>query len=146
MEDRTVLTPNGCIEYTGFRLPRGYGMIGVDQGGRSELTHRVAWALANGPIPDGVQVCHSCDNPPCCNVEHLFLGTAHENMQDMARKGRSWQSRKTHCPHGHEYTLDNTMTMSNGGRACVACHRERNRRTRMIVAMVASIRQDRPHR
>jgi hypothetical protein len=51
--------------------------------------HRVAWTLANGPIPAGMHVLHTCDNPPCCNPGHLWLGTQADNMADMARKGRT---------------------------------------------------------
>ncbi len=50
--------------------------------------HRAAWIEANGPIPEGMNVLHHCDNPPCVNVEHLFLGTAADNTQDMIAKGR----------------------------------------------------------
>ena len=58
-----------------------------------ELTHRVAWELENGPIPTGMQVCHACDNPPCSNVGHLFLGTQGENLADMVSKGRQNNAR-----------------------------------------------------
>jgi len=51
--------------------------------------HRVAWELTSGPIPDGMQVLHACDNPPCFNPEHLFLGTRSDNMVDMVSKGRA---------------------------------------------------------
>ncbi len=88
LHKRLLVTTNGCWEWQGFRL-RGYGMIGRGRRGEgTALTHRVAWEEAYGPIPDGLCVLHSCDNPPCCNVEHLFLGTQTENLADMDAKGR----------------------------------------------------------
>jgi hypothetical protein len=61
---------------------RPYGAITIS-------THRLAWELVNGPIPEGMHVLHRCDEPRCCNPDHLFLGTQAENMADMHRKGRS---------------------------------------------------------
>jgi hypothetical protein len=81
--------PNGCLEWTGARSVHGYGRI--NRGGRGagvELAPRAAWIIANGPIPDGLSVLHRCDNPPCCDVSHLFLGTAEDNCRDMMAKGR----------------------------------------------------------
>ena len=57
--------------------------------------HRVAWTLVNGPIPDGIRVLHHCDNPPCVNPEHLFLGTDADNNRDMMAKGRFRQGNTT---------------------------------------------------
>lgn len=79
--------PNACWPWTGYTKD-GYGRmkaIGRD----NEFTHRVAWKIANGPIPEGVFICHHCDNPPCCNPKHLFEGTNADNMLDMRRKNRS---------------------------------------------------------
>ncbi len=50
--------------------------------------HRASWQISFGPIPDGLQVLHTCDNPPCCNPAHLFLGTQLDNIYDMCAKGR----------------------------------------------------------
>jgi hypothetical protein len=82
----------GCWEWQAGKFRNGYGMFGAGRfpDGRSDTryTHRVAYELTHGPIPNGLQVLHTCDNPPCCNPAHLQLGTHLDNMQDSARKGR----------------------------------------------------------
>lgn len=69
----------------------GYGQITERVDGKVSFlyAHRVSWVMANGPIPDGSQVLHRCDNPKCCNPAHLYLGTAADNMADKAARGRS---------------------------------------------------------
>lgn len=86
-----VSKSEGCWLWTGARLPRGYGKIGRDCGGW-DLAHRVSWELHFGAITDGLHVLHKCDNPPCVNPAHLFLGTRSDNMQDCFRKLRGF-----HC-------------------------------------------------
>lgn len=81
----------GCIEWQGKATYNGgYGKIGTTREFNSIRTHRLAWVLENGPIPEGLILLHSCDNPKCCNVEHLSLGTKKDNSQDMVSKGRHY--------------------------------------------------------
>ena len=84
-----TITNGGCVEYTGYTDGLGYGRV---RNGAKVLTHRLSWEHHNGPIPKGLLICHSCDNPPCVNVNHLFLGTNKDNVQDAINKGRmAWQ-------------------------------------------------------
>jgi hypothetical protein len=82
----TTSTPDGCHRFTGAHDRGGYGRIWAE--GIWYLPHRLAWSLAHGPIPQGMRVCHTCDQPDCCRVDHLFLGTAKDNTADMVAKGR----------------------------------------------------------
>jgi len=77
---------SGCWEFIGARDSKGYGRIWHE--GNTIMAHRACWIVTNGPIPVGIFVLHKCDNPPCCNPDHLRLGTADDNTQDMLAKGR----------------------------------------------------------
>lgn len=81
-----------CWEWQGGRKDTGYGMFHPYPGStRTAMVHRLSWELHYGPIPLGLLVCHSCDNPPCLNPNHLFLGTVRDNVRDMISKGRGAQ-------------------------------------------------------
>lgn len=126
-----VRMPNGCLEWTGsIRATDGYGEIS-GRHGKTLRTHRVAWELAHGPIPEGLHVLHHCDNPPCCDAEKcLFLGTDADNSADKMAKGRNrgnGNENKTHCPHGHEYAGANLYVATAGNRMCRTCMVARTR-------------------
>ena len=75
-----------CWLWTKYCNSDGYGQVWFN--GRRESTHVLAWYFSNGTIPGGLHVLHKCDNPPCCNPSHLFLGTRLDNMRDCKDKGR----------------------------------------------------------
>lgn len=86
--------PNECWIWTGYKH-RGYGYIRTS---RSNLRcHRVVYEITFGEIPEGLIICHKCDNPACVNPNHLFLGTTKDNIDDKVKKGR--QSKRESAPH-----------------------------------------------
>lgn len=118
---------SGCWEFVGTG-PRDdpYGkLLGPD--GKYVLAHRASWALHHGSLADEDAVLHRCDNPPCVNPDHLFLGDRADNNRDMAEKGRHFWHTQTRCPNGHEYTDENTL-IKDGRRQCRTCRRARFQR------------------
>lgn len=90
---------NDCWIYTaGDKEPRS-GHMTIGYNGRTRLVHRVAWEITNGPIPDGLCVCHHCDTPRCVNPAHLFLGTQGDNTADRDAKGRQRSTRGVDHPN-----------------------------------------------
>lgn len=77
----------GCREWLGTKHSKGYGCIRFKR--KMEKVHRVIWELMKGPIPEGMHVLHACDNPECCEINHLELGTNRDNIEDKIRKDRS---------------------------------------------------------
>ena len=94
---KLIESDRGCLEWQGCITPSGYGKcIRRIKGIKYFVAHRYFWALEHGPIPDGQRVLHRCDNPLCCNVAHLFLGTDKDNHLDKIAKGR--------VPSGYTFT------------------------------------------
>jgi len=108
-----------CVFWQGHTTKKGYGRATVQ--GRKVLAHRLVWEQKFGKVPKGHVLHHTCGNKSCVNTEHLILLTAstHSSMDN-------GQQDKTHCPKGHEYTLENTR-FYKGRRFCRECQRERNR-------------------
>ena len=95
--------PNGCWVWMGYCQRFGHGWLGSERG----LAHRFAWELLNGPLPDDKCLLHRCDNPPCVNPEHLFLGDRAANLADSVAKNRhAWGERSQHAKLTAEQVLD----------------------------------------
>ena len=133
-----VHVTNGCWLWTRCRRKDGYGKLGLF--GEIVYAHRVAWLLTNGPIPKGLCVLHHCDNPPCCNPDHLFLGTRADNATDRDTKGRTrgGNSGRTHCKRGHPFNTRNTYWRPDGGRDCRTCAASHHRKYRRQASRVST--------
>lgn len=124
--EKKVVTSSGCWEYTGARNNKGYGKCMF---GQKEISaHRLSAAVNLGlDLSSGLQACHDCDNPPCFNPDHLFIGTQSDNVRDCVAKGRQKEIKKTHCASGHPYSGANLRIAKNGKRICRTCANDRLR-------------------
>lgn len=134
-----VVKRRGCWGWLGARTywRGGYGVLG--RGGRSQglvLAHRASWEIHRGPIPDGMCVLHKCDNPPCTNPAHLFLGSKRDNARDMVGKGR----RPDVARRGREHHYSGVPTGTRGKFPSGAAHP----RARLTAADVRVIRKSYP--
>ena len=112
-----------CWLWTGV-TDHGYGRISMQR--KTLAAHRIAFEHFKGPIPDGLFVLHKCDNPPCCNPDHLFLGTHKDNMADCVAKGRHWSANLATCKNGHPRTPENVVRWKYSNRSgsyCKICRR-----------------------
>jgi len=97
-----ISSENECWNWIASKYRNGYGQVSIRRADGSKtmgLSHRVAYQLTFGEIPEGMVVCHRCDNPACCNPTHLFLGTTRDNINDKMSKGRA--SGNYHCGEEH---------------------------------------------
>lgn len=135
---------DGCWVWTAPVNSSGYGYFRVDIERPYVLAHRFAYELTFGPVPDGLFVCHQCDNPPCVRPDHLFAGTNADNMRDAFRKGRlkvpdgsAGRKPRARCLHGHALTPENVITWRDHSRnrdvrRCRTCANKRDLAGRII--------------
>jgi len=114
-----------CWNWTAYIHKSGYGRFYLN--GKIEHSHRLSYEEKYGKIPQGLQIDHLCRNRKCCNPDHLEAVTHLVNVQrGLAGKINNNQSKKTHCPQGHEYNEENTVDIS-GRRHCRLCRQIRAR-------------------
>lgn len=87
---------------------KGYGKI--NHNGKPKSAHRLSYEIAYGPIPEGMFVCHKCDNPPCVRPDHLFIGTNKDNMADMKSKGRGRKPLNKHKKNAKHLSHNRAVT------------------------------------
>jgi hypothetical protein len=126
---KVTITESGCWVCAGFQhkmrnvKTHSLGYVSVSYRGTVQGVHRLMYRLLVGLVPNDMQVCHKCDNPPCCNPDHLFLGDQNANMRDMADKKRD-KAGITHCVRGHELAGENIYvrpTKTGTRRQCKLC-------------------------
>lgn len=122
IEERVIQQPDGCWKWTKARN-KGYGQMRFKNKLRD--THVWSYLAWNGNIPANHHIDHTCNNEICCNPAHLEAVTQKVNNQRMSKRGRNGMSKKTHCPHGHPYSEENTRYIKNSSgtlsRKCRAC-------------------------
>jgi hypothetical protein len=109
-----------CWPWLAGRNEDGYGVFHVSPERHVVTASRFAWELANGKrAPADKKVCHSCDNPPCCNQAHLWLGTPLDNIRDRDAKNRRvpWNRGATSCKRGHALATSTFVRTASGDSA-----------------------------
>lgn len=127
VEQLSSARPDACLEWPWSSNGNGYGQVW--HAGRLWPTHRLAYMLTIGIVPDGLELDHLCRNRACFNPAHLEPVTRAINVRrgDAPRIARARQRAKTHCPAGHPLSGDNLLMRPSGWRRCRACHREQKR-------------------
>lgn len=118
-----------CWIWNGCKGKDGYGAITYRQ--KYMSAHRAAYIVANGLIPDGMFVCHHCDNKLCVRPDHLFVGTPQDNVLDCVKKGRHSKQKNKTCPRGHSFSGRNLRYTKLGHRICVTCHLAKSNESRI---------------
>lgn len=136
--------PDACWLWIGGTNEAGYGQFwahrsNAEPGERQRRFPAHRWLLGylrgNDLIggASGIEdACHRCDNPPCVNPAHLYVGTRKQNIGEAVERSRMWQTQVTHCPAGHAYEGDNLSIKRTGARRCNACTRQDNARRRRL--------------
>lgn len=122
---RIVETPSGCWLWQGDTNSLGYGEGSFH--GRAWIMTRLVFCATQGEFDPQLDVCHTCDTPPCVSPVHLWLGSRSQNIKDSVQKGRHFLAASTHCKRGHPLSGENLRVDTRGKRICIRCDLASNR-------------------
>ncbi|WP_369811150.1 HNH endonuclease signature motif containing protein [Hymenobacter mellowenesis] len=141
--EKVVIRQEGCWKWLAATTKGGYGRFKV--GKFLAMAHKVSYQFINGPIPEGLLVRHTCDNPTCVNPAHLELGTQKDNMQDRIIRGRNPSLLKTHCKQGHLFSPENTYKDPDGTRRCKTCQKVCEAKSAQKKAIIRQLKKSLNH-
>jgi hypothetical protein len=110
---------DACWPWLGRIAKNGYGIWSVKR--KMRAAHVASYVFWNGPVPEGLEVMHTCSNRACVNPHHLVAGTKSQNMRQSVAEGTHFGASKTHCKNGHPFDEENTRYDNRGGRYCKTC-------------------------
>lgn len=119
------ITATGCWEWQGARNTLDYGQVVIND--KRIMVHRLMYWTGVKDFDKSLDVCHTCDNPPCCNPAHLWIGDPKTNSRDCVQKGRHYKASNTHCPRGHSYAEHGVRHGKQKWRHCRVCILGRSR-------------------
>lgn len=122
--EKNVIRQEGCWDWKGYIARTGYAEIGRSKNFHEKNAHRISWMIHKGNIPEGMYICHKCDNPKCTNPDHLFIGTHQDNDKDRDEKGRNVKGEDVESSILKDQDIKEIKTLLTQGKSCLEISRK----------------------